>query len=160
MSSDTQERRAAVRLFWWFVWIVLRVYAVTRPKVVIHLNGSPYMTRWFLTCTPPTDARGVFTETGTPGWYLHRIHRPDADRRLHNHPWKRATSWILRGGYIEIREGHPGEHLRHERRPGDRVGLAGQTFHRVASVFDPCYTLFRSGPKHGRGWGFRDGGTR
>lgn len=48
-----------------------------------------YLTRWRLVETP------LFA------LYLHAIRRADADRHLHNHPWRRFTTLILRGGYDE-----------------------------------------------------------
>ena len=33
--------------------------------------------------------------------YVHAIRRADSDRHLHNHPWRRFTTVILRGGYDE-----------------------------------------------------------
>lgn len=33
---------------------------------------------------------------------VHHIRQPDHDRHLHDHPW-RARTWIMRGGYDEVR---------------------------------------------------------
>jgi hypothetical protein len=136
------------RAFWWCVWLVVRAYAFTRPRR--YLEGAN-VTRWFLTSRPTTD------KTGTPGWYLHRFHGPDKDRRTHNHPWSRATTRILRGGYVELREYDDGARLIFERRPGDCVEIFERTFHRVAALHGETWTLFHAGPKHGRGWGFKKG---
>ena len=146
------------RSLWFLMWCVLRVYAFTRPKAVIKLDGEPYITRWFLTSRPDLG------ETGPPGWYLQRIHRPDADRRMHNHPWRWASSRILRGGYVEAREVRrlafdtSSYHtLRHK--PGSRVVLYSHAsvndYHRIQHVEPNTWTLFHAGPKHGEGWGFK-----
>lgn len=50
--------------------------------------SRPYLTRWRILQTPWF------------GVYLHRIHLPDTDRHLHDHPWT-FGSIVLRGGYIE-----------------------------------------------------------
>jgi hypothetical protein len=151
VSSDAQERRAVVRLAWFVVWLVVRAYAETRPKVTIMLNGSPYLTRWFLTSTPEPG------RTGTPGWYLHHVHRADADRRQHNHPWTWATSLILRGWYVD-ESPCLCHHAAHSERlsAGARNVLFGSSYHRIAAVSrGGAWSLFHAGPKHGHGWGPR-----
>ena len=49
---------------------------------------------------------------GALGWhaYLHRFVNSDPDRGLHDHPWNRAVSLVLTGGYDEQRPtaGDPG----------------------------------------------------
>jgi hypothetical protein len=137
------------RAFWYLVWLVVRAYAFTRPKTIIYIDGLAYKTRYFLTSRPVGD------ETGPPGWYLHHYHRPDADRRLHNHPWTRATTRILRGGYSEIRGYDDGARYIFTKRAGDTGEIFERTFHRVASLHGDTWTLFHAGPKHGRGWGFK-----
>jgi hypothetical protein len=133
------------RLICFLVWRLVRAYAATRPCVTIYLNGAPYLTRWFLTCRPESG------KTGTPGWYLHHIHVSDVDRRPHNHPWEWARSWILRGWYLEERGLSAFRVAWHT---GDRNTLHGDSVHRIAAVSrGGVWTLFHSGPKHGRGWG-------
>ena len=58
---------------------------------VIGTGGVPYITRTLL---PRVAGRRPM---------LHRIHRPDADAHLHNHPWRTCRSFILSGGYTEER---------------------------------------------------------
>jgi hypothetical protein len=137
------------RCFWFLVWLVVRSYAEFRPQRTIYLDGRKYMTRYFLTSSPVGD------ETGTPGRYLQRLHMPDADRRLHNHPWESAETRVLRGGYLERREYDDGKALTFVRRTGDRASLPPGMFHRIFAVADNTWTLFHAGTKHGRSWGFR-----
>ncbi len=97
--------------------------------------------------------------------YLHRFHRPDEDRVLHNHPWPWAVSFILAGGYREERRGdsfgYNGERLpaadtalvSRWLRAGSLNFLRGDTFHRVAELDGATWTLFLVGRKH-QGWGF------
>lgn len=128
------------------LWFVLRAYAALRPYRAITYPGTSdiLFERWFLTSRP----KGA--STGTPGWYLHRYRRPDYERREHNHPWSDAHTRVLRGGYVETRDGH-----RRVRLPGDRAGFSPAVFHRIVAVLPGTWTLFYAGPKHGRGWGFR-----
>lgn len=98
--------------------------------------------------------------------YLHRFHRPDEDRVLHNHPWPWAVSWILSGGYREERRipaeafaelgeplTPPGLVINRWLRAGSLNFLRGDTFHRVAELDGETWTLFVVGRKH-QAWGF------
>lgn len=121
---------------------------------LIYVAGELYLVRYFLTGRPSSegdhDGRVL----------LHHFIRGDYDRRPHNHPWHWAESVILSGGYIEDRVlgftdgqilmGYP------EYRAGDINRLTGMDFHRVHSVLDNTWTLFRHGP-HEKEWGFIDG---
>lgn len=142
------------------VWFVLRAYVfiVRRPALTIKApDGSPYLTRWHLF----GDHGG---EWGRPGWYLHRFHRSDYDRALHNHPWEFCTVQVLRGGYIEERgdnDEHVGQmYLKNMRlilrRPGDGYVLKPWHYHRTTLLNEHAgsWSLVNSGPKHGRRWGF------
>jgi hypothetical protein len=79
---------------------------------------------------------------------LHRIHRADQDRPLHNHPWPNAASLILWGGYAEST-------LRgwYFYALGDRNRLTPETYHRIDSVLPGTWTLFFAG-RRSRSWGF------
>jgi hypothetical protein len=149
-----------IRAFWFLVWCVLRLYACTRTKHTIMLDGKPYITRYYLTC-----AR---TCNGPEGYYLHHIHAPDADRRLHDHPWHWASSRILRGGYTELRRvvrfaaRRTAEVRGTMRRTQFNAGALSvlyahasyHDYHRIVDIEPNTWTLFRAGPKHGKGWGF------
>ncbi len=84
------------------------------------------------------------------GWrfYLHEFVGSDPGKKLHDHPWKRAFSIVLRGKYIE------------QTRSGDRLvrwfnALNGDTFHRVQLVDSrPCWTLFFHKAGDVKPWGF------
>lgn len=138
-----------VRAFWYLVCLLVRAYAFTRPSVTIHFPTGPYMRRWFLTCTPEDGS------SGPPGYYLHEWFAPDADRRLHNHPWEDSSTRILEGGYLEVRSDWGLPPRLRVRRVGDRAVMNAATRHRVASLAwpGPTRTLFHAGPKHGKGWG-------
>lgn len=150
LERAQRARSRIVRVLYWLVWLVLRVYAVARPLRIIGEHGigpqpHPLFLRWFLTSRPRTPQ-----ETGTPGWYLHNYRQPDFDRREHNHPWRVARTFILRGGYVETRDG-----VRRVRMPGDTAVITSREYHRITEVLPNTWTLFYAGPKHGRGWGFR-----
>jgi hypothetical protein len=57
-------------------------------RVVVNCDRNPYLTRWYLFRRP---AFAIF---------LHRFHRSDEDRALHDHPWSFITV-ILWRGYLE-----------------------------------------------------------
>ena len=83
---------------------------------------------------------------------LHRIHRPDADRHLHNHPWRTARFLIVSGGYVEERL-VDGRIERRILQPGDVNHLADDTFHRVDTVWPNTFTVGLLGDRV-QDWGF------
>jgi hypothetical protein len=107
-------------------------------------GGEPYLERYYL--------------FGALGWhaYLHRFVDSDPDRGLHDHPWGRALSLVLAGGYEEIRGTGDGTGPAATRlvRPWRFNRLKGQDFHRVVLRGGrPAWTLFMHGPRR-KGWGF------
>ena len=114
-------------------------------------HGEPYLERYYL--------------LGAFGWhaYLHRFVDSDPDRGLHDHPWRRAVSLVLSGGYEELRPRAPGsgEIVRRRLRPWRLNFLKGEDFHRVVlREGRPAWTLFMHGPRI-KGWGFlQNGGFR
>lgn len=107
----------------------------------------PYLTRWRIVETP------LF------GVLLHKIHLPDADRSLHDHPWN-FLSVILRGGYTEEYRPSLGSIVRERTwRPGSIHMMRRGEFHRIKTLFEPCWTLMLVGRNH-VDWGFERAGTR
>lgn len=131
---------------------------------IMGKDGSPYLTRILL-----------------PRWrgerrMIHYIRRADADRDMHNHPWREARGRILLGGYLEERRltdeqikdrfGSGRIDLPNWRRfeyyesrwylPGDRTELDATTFHRVAQVKPRTWTTLVVGERTGDEWGFLD----
>lgn len=118
-----------------------------------HEDGSPYLTRMYLT---PERNRWLRKRA-----YLHCIHSSDADRELHNHPWQSSVSLILTGGYREYRWDPKNNQVR-ERvlLPGDVNRIGRHDFHRL-ELLEPergCWTLFVAGEQapepEGKRWGF------
>lgn len=98
---------------------------------------------------------------------IHHIMRADNDRHLHDHPFN-ARTWIMRGGYEEIRlRGfwpiYPtGEFLHEEiqRFPGDTSTLGFEKYHKITKVADGgALTFFAFGPYKGD-WGFLVNGRK
>jgi len=128
-------------------------------RIIDGEQGEPYLERYYL--------------AGLLGWhaYLHRFVDSDPDRGLHDHPWSRALSLVLTGGYDEQRfqrppaaaaadsptadppPAEPPISTRHIR-PGRINLLRGTDYHRVVLRGDvPAWTLFLHGPRV-KGWGF------
>lgn len=132
----------------------------------ITIGGQLYMRRFYLfgqmsprlaelwNCGRKPRQRLGFLRTT----YLHCIHRPDADRFCHNHPWS-GGGRILTGGYVEQRyagDPHKGADVIVHRffKPGARQELGPNTFHRIHELLeDVCWTLFWA---HGKSqsWGY------
>ena len=129
-----------------------------------------YLDRWILGRSN--------VSVGLGATLLHRFHRGDSPV-LHNHPWP-FRSWILSGGYTEIRcdtshlldedgkalrECDWPSHLLLERRvlrQGDINEIHGvNEFHFIESIEPDTWTLVSCGPRKRPGWGFlarKDGG--
>lgn len=121
-------------------------FAQSRYARIFARDGDAYLSRYLI-----ASVRGI-------GVYLHKFHRSDQDRELHNHPWKWAFSIILTGGYREERR--IGESLganvwARVFRPGAINVIRGDTFHRVDLLDEAagCWTFFVAGPKTSS-WGF------
>ena len=84
-------------------------------------QGQPYLECYYL--------------FGFLGWhaYLHRFVDSDPDRGLPDHPWGRAVSLVLSGGYDEVRHcaGDPDQTCTRTLGPGRLNRLRGSDFHRV-----------------------------
>lgn len=82
--------------------------------------------------------------------FLHRIHRPDNQRDLHDHPWAFA-SFVLWGWYKEI-IGDSWRQCEIRRRWFNWKRATGR--HSISEVSRrPCWTLVFTGPRV-RVWGF------
>jgi len=114
----------------------------------IDLDGEPYLTRLNIIQTP---------------WFsikLHWIHRPDADRHVHNHPWG-FISFVLRGGYTELESRDPLVHDEQEREIRWFNFKDTNIAHRIVKVKPKTLTLILSGPRDSRArWGFYHKDTR
>ncbi len=117
-----------------------------------YLDGGPYLTRI------------LFPRVFGFRPMLHRFHRADGDRALHNHPWKISYSLILRGSYTEERK-LDDEEINGTNAPRTRTRLVrwfnilrDTDFHRVVELRgDEVWTLFVTGPRV-QSWGFEEDG--
>jgi len=110
-------------------------------KVLRWPDGTRYLTRFIVfRCS-----RGLR--------YLHRIHRHDPDRHVHNHPWP-AKCYVLWGGYTEVVQNRfSGYQLRRTYRRGDVNELRENEYHRIVDVLPNTWTWVVGGRRYRR-WGF------
>ena len=89
------------------------------------------------------------------GWriYLHRFVAPDQEKP-HNHPWRKAFSFVLTGGYWETRIcPHTG---RTDHGYVNRYNkILGDDFHAIGHSEPDTWTLFMHGPRI-KAMGFHD----
>lgn len=163
---------------WGFVGFVLsreRIadYLVARamkaPYTHIYKDGEIYMGRYWLFNPYSKDDDGV--EVSKHPWIpfnirIHRIHREDQDEHLHDHPWN-ARTFILRGGYTELREDYSGFLIHSKLKTYEVARWAGCTaklgygkYHKIKSVWpEGATTLFITGRYLGT-WGFMVNGAK
>lgn len=124
---------------------------------IIKREGEPYLRRFYIT-PRRLDKSGADTESYMGfGIYLHYFYRGDEDKELHNHPWKRAVSFILTGGYIEERRNEFDKVVCNFVRPRTLNIIRGSDFHRIIKnpKVDHVWTLFITGERY-QDWGFWD----
>lgn len=122
----------------------------SRPHFEITKDGSPYLTRWWLS---PSDEQRYHSRKHRPALLLHRIHREDADRDPHSHPWW-FVSLVIKGSYVESIYDERGDYSSTVIRK--RWSLAHRNtkiFHQIIDVSDDLWTLVLVGPKK-KSWGF------
>lgn len=133
--------------------------------ILDEVTGEPYLTRVLF---PRIPARVPVIGGVRPT--LHKFHRPDNDRAIHNHPWKWAVSFILAGEYVEEKLAIDESNLK--RRPVTEHRLVRwvnyltrQDWHRITELRGEVYTLFCMGPRLSEDdvassemgdWGFMD----
>jgi hypothetical protein len=148
----------------WLIRLLVRV--LSAPRVIYDRNGvSPYLSRYYIIGAPKMpDGYAPFDSFGSPqdgviwgdkrwGLYLHRFHRGDDERELHNHPWRWALSLIIAGGYVEERRGADDVVRTRVVKPWRLNFIRANDFHRVDLVGEDAWTLFLVGHKF-QDWGF------
>lgn len=108
--------------------------------VIRGFDGSPYITRTLL---PRALGHRLM---------IHKIWRADADRWLHNHPWRTAKFLVATGGYTERRL-VDGRTVHRRLGPGDLNELDASTFHRIDHVEPNTWTIGLIGERC-QDWGF------
>lgn len=103
-------------------WVVKRVTDFLPVKVIRDDSGVPFLYRYHLL---------MLTVNG-PGLCIHHFVKSDPERGHHDHPWGRAISFILSGGYSEqILTDDKQNHTTVERKRWHFNYLDGNLFHRV-----------------------------
>ena len=141
------------------ILILDKIPHITIPKP----DGSPYLTRYYL--------MGEDKEWGNA--FLHHFHSSDMDVAplelggsgtylLHNHPVNFAFSFVLSGGYVEERRNVDDTISTKIVKPRTFNWLTGRDFHRVQLLDEEkgAWTLFFTGSRKSREWGFWDRETR
>lgn len=132
------------------------------PLRVIDVDDEPYLLRFYIAGRAPLQLWPHGTKA-VMEWlpftvYLHGFVQPDGDRALHNHPWSRAFSIVLSGGYDEERrQGVRGDFSIRRLYPGWINSIGCDTFHRIDRLHPGrdglVWTLFFTGRKSST-WGF------
>lgn len=128
-------------------WLIRR--AEKTPYFHIYgPDGSPYIERFWLFNPVDRDTNVARYRWCPFSIRLHRIHREDSGRHPHDHPWS-ARSFILSGGYIEVRRDRA-----LLRTAGTSYALKHGEFHRIAQICEGgAVTLLVTGRRRGE-WGF------
>jgi hypothetical protein len=136
--------------------LILPARTLADRNAVNHAAAGTRILRWLLSRFEYFDIAGndgtvyirryFILKTRWGRIYLHHIQRSDADRCLHDHPW-RFVSIILSGGYREVmRRGT------FWRRPGQLLIRPAHTAHRI-EVDRPAWSLVFT-TRQFRPWGF------
>lgn len=132
--------------------------ALVAYVVLLTMYAAGALVLWLLSRTwwvpkGPIQRLYLFRWESVMSIYIHRIPRPDVDRDLHNHPWKWAKSFVLRGGYKEQRLTRTGRIISKWVMAGDSNRLDDNTYHRIDIILPDTLTLFIAGPRN-KSWGF------
>lgn len=114
-------------------------------KVIRDDRGVPFLYRYHLF---------ALTNDG-PGMCIHRFVKSDPDRGYHDHPWSKALSFILCGGYEEriYSKDSPTRYKAQQFKRWNFNYLNGNNFHRVMIEENKdAWTLFAFG-KRSKTWG-------
>jgi hypothetical protein len=113
-------------------------FRLFEKRIIKDDRPEPLVTRWILFSCP---------------WFavfIHKLHRSDYQRAMHDHPWT-FVSIIIRGGY---KEQTPMGILSHA--PGDILYRPAEWKHAVIIEGKPSWNLILHGPRR-RKWGFWQG---
>lgn len=155
------------------LWDIAESSPYGNKLITANNAGDPYLLRTYLSPDRKAlekqlvDGLGVHNEFllrmatyARP--YLHYFFRGDEDREVHNHPWRRAMSLILVGGYKEYRWISKYQRFsEHDLKPGNLNFIGKNDFHRVElDQAVGCWTLFfsmdRMEESNGQDWHFLD----
>jgi hypothetical protein len=147
-----------------------RLIAIAQRDPDDHIMSADksqvYMYRYWLFNKITMAKEGESTVTGKRKYRfipfslrIHHIVMPDLDRHLHDHPFN-ARTWILKGGYDEVRLSEPltlfddRAMFEYTRLVGDTTTLGFDKYHRITKLHGgEAWTLFMFGRYLGP-WGF------
>lgn len=127
------------------------------PHHTLVQGGKPYLTRWPLLGGDGERRAPWLLGRCRRNVFVHWIRASDGPL-LHNHPYEWCWSLILAGRYSQTRERH-GKFLSIKffdqiLGPFSINRIEAEDFHTIRLVSPFVVSLFVTGPKHGRGWGF------
>lgn len=111
-------------------------------RLDIYENNELYLTRWHL------------LHFERFGLYVHKIHKVDEDRDLHNHPWP-FVAWIMRGGYTQNMDHGDGNWTRSTVGRWRLNVMRLPYFHRIVAMPVVTWSLVLRGRRRPEGWGFK-----
>lgn len=127
-------------------WIIVFITNYLPVKVIRDDKGVPFLYRYHL-FTLGNDG---------PGMCIHRFVKSDPERGYHDHPWNKAVSFILSGGYTEriLKDKNSLDYIEHKRNRWTFNFLNGNNvFHRVMiEEGKDAWTLFAF-QKRSKTWG-------
>lgn len=156
------------------LWDVAEDSPYGNKLITANSAGDPYLLRTYLSPDRKILEKQLVTGLGIENPlvlrmatyarpYLHWFARGDSDREVHNHPWKRAVSLILVGGYKEFRWNFKRQAFSQRTVSPGGINMIGKNdFHRVELVDQAvgCWTLFLSMDRleesNGQDWHFLD----
>lgn len=109
-------------------------------------HQSPYLDRFYL------------WGNASSSWFLalHRIHKSDADKHLHSHPWPYLACQLAGLMYETQPAGLHGRVIT-KRRPGYLRWRSRESLHRLELPAGEVWSVFLGGPRAGS-WGFNVNG--
>lgn len=135
-------------------WLIRRAQRTPYTHITSADGTDIYMGRWWLFNPYPIEYESGDKKHRRPQFpisiRIHHVCREDSDRHLHDHPWN-ARTIIIKGGYVEQREGGEVIYLRPA---GTTAQLRFGEYHRITHVQPGgAWTIFITGKYRGT-WGF------
>lgn len=143
-------------------WISPKLPQFTVPQE----DGSPYLTRHYILGNDFSENKYVQLIINYFNIYLHKFHASDFDSQdgvllLHNHPWDWSFSFVLCGGYLEIRmKTNEYEPIKKIVLPFRFNFINSEDFHRVVLIEQDAWSIFIRGKRKPDGWYFFNPETR
>lgn len=123
------------------------------PRHILSQRRRPYLVRW-----PLIGGDGIRRAPWPLGRartsvFLHLIRQSDGPA-MHNHPYEWCRSFLLWGSYLQKSLMLDGDAEERVYRAGQVNAITANMFHTLTLQSRFVVSIFWTGPKHGRGWGF------